>query len=49
MCPEVRAADLSDALRGDEVAHVVSRITEDPMPWLEREGGYRQVNWPVFP
>jgi plasmid stabilization system protein ParE len=33
----------------DEIAHVVSRITEDPMLWREREGGYRRVNCPVFP
>ena len=33
----------------DEVAHVVSRIAEDPMLWREQEGGYRRVNCPVFP
>ena len=33
----------------DEIAHVVSRIAEDPMLWREREGGYRRVNCPVFP
>lgn len=33
----------------DEIAHVVSRIAEDPTLWREREGGYRRVNCPVFP
>lgn len=33
----------------DEVARVVIRIAEDPTLWREREGGYRQVNCPVFP
>ena len=33
----------------DEVAHVVSRIAEDPTLWRERNGGYRRVNCPVFP
>ena len=33
----------------EEIAHVVSRIAEDPMLWREREGGYRRVNCPVFP
>jgi hypothetical protein len=31
----------------DEIAHVVSRIAEDPTLWREREGGYRRVNCPV--
>jgi len=33
----------------DEIAHIVSRIAEDPTLWREREGGYRRVNCPVFP
>ena len=33
----------------DEIAHVVSRIAEDPALWRERDGGYRRVNLPVFP
>ena len=33
----------------DEMAHIVSRIAEDPTLWREREGGYRRVNCPVFP
>lgn len=33
----------------NEVAHVVSRIAEDPLLWRERRGGYRRVNCPVFP
>ena len=33
----------------DEVAHIVSRIAEDPLLWREREAGYRRVNYPVFP
>jgi hypothetical protein len=33
----------------DEISHVVSRISDDPMLWREREGGYRRVNCPVFP
>jgi plasmid stabilization system protein ParE len=32
-----------------EVAHVLSRIVEDPLLWRERSGGYRRVNCPVFP
>lgn len=32
----------------DEVARVVSPMAEDPLLWREREGGYRQVNCPVF-
>ena len=33
----------------DEIAHIVSRIAEDPTLWREREGGYRRVTCPVFP
>lgn len=33
----------------DGIAHVVSRIAEDPTLWREREGGYRRVICPVFP
>ncbi len=44
---ESKQAGLGKRLR-DEVAHVVSRIAEDPMLWREREGGYRRVNCPVF-
>ena len=32
-----------------EVAHVLSRIVEDPLLWRERLGEYRRVNCPVFP
>ena len=45
---ESKQSGLGKRLR-DEVAHVVSRIAEDPMLWREREGGYRRVNCPVFP
>lgn len=45
---ESKQIGLGKRLR-DEVAHVVSRIAEDPMLWREREGGYRRVNCPVFP
>jgi len=45
---EAKEPGLGRHLR-DEVAHVVSRIAEDPMLWREREGGYRRVNCPVFP
>ena len=45
---EARDLGLGRRLR-DEVAHVVSRIAEDPMLWRERQGGYRRVNCPVFP
>ena len=45
---EAKESGLGRRLR-DDVAHVVSRIAEDPMLWREREGGYRRVNCPVFP
>jgi len=45
---EEKELGLGSRLR-DEVAHIVSRISEDPMLWREREGGYRRVNCPVFP
>jgi plasmid stabilization system protein ParE len=45
---EAKEPGLGRRLR-DDVAHVVSRIAEDPMLWSEREGGYRRVNCPVFP
>jgi len=45
---EAKEPRLGRRLRED-VAHVVSRIAEDPMLWREREGGYRRVNCPVFP
>lgn len=45
---EDKEAGLGKRFR-DEVAHIVSRITEDPLLWREREGGYRRVNCPVFP
>jgi hypothetical protein len=43
-----KEAGLGKRLR-DEIAHVVSRIAEDPLLWRERAGGYRRVNCPVFP
>ena len=30
----------------NEIAHVDSRIAEDPMLWRELEGAYRRVNCP---
>ncbi len=45
---EAKELGLGSRLR-DEVAHIVSRIAEDPILWREREGGYRRVNCPVFP
>jgi hypothetical protein len=45
---EEKELGLGSRLR-DEVAHIVSRIAEDPTLWREREGGYRRVNCPVFP
>jgi len=45
---ETREQGLGKRLR-DEVAHVISRIAEDPLLWRERPGGYRRVNCPVFP
>jgi hypothetical protein len=45
---ESKHSGLGKRLR-NEVAHVVSRIAEDPTLWREREGGYRRVNCPVFP
>jgi hypothetical protein len=45
---DAREPGLGKRLR-DEVAHVVSRIAEDPLLWRERLAGYRRVNCPVFP
>ena len=45
---EAKQSGLGKRLR-DEVAHVVSRVAEDPTLWRERKGGYRRVNCPVFP
>jgi len=45
---EAKELGLGGRLR-DEVAHIVSRIADDPMLWREREGGYRRINCPVFP
>ena len=45
---ETKQSGLGKRLR-DEVAHVVSRVAEDPTLWRERKGGYRRVNCPVFP
>ncbi len=33
----------------NEIAHVLSRVIDDPLLWRERPGGYRRVNCPVFP
>jgi toxin ParE1/3/4 len=33
----------------DETAHVINHIVADPLLWRERKGGYRRVNFPVFP
>jgi plasmid stabilization system protein ParE len=33
----------------EEVSHVVERILADPCLWRERTGGFRRVNYPVFP
>jgi len=43
-----RKAGLGKRFR-DEIARVLKRIAEDPTLWRERQGGYRQVNCPVFP
>jgi hypothetical protein len=39
---EEKELGLGSRLR-DEVAHIASRIAEDPMLWREREGGYRRI------
>jgi len=44
---EEKEPGLGSRLR-DEVAHIVSRIAEDPTLWREREGGFRRVNCPVL-
>ena len=33
----------------DEIAFVVDRKSEEPFLWHERDGGYRRVNYPIFP
>ena len=33
----------------DEAAHVLEQMLSDPYLWRERAGGYRRVNFPVFP
>jgi len=45
---EAREKGLGRRFR-DDVAHVLTRITEDPFLWRERPDGYHRVNCPVFP
>ncbi len=33
----------------NEVLEVCGLIVQQPLLWCERAGGYRRVNWPVFP
>ncbi|MGK0310354.1 MAG: hypothetical protein ACJAYS_001198 [Lentimonas sp.] len=44
---EDQQPDLGKRFR-DEVAHVLSRVVQDPFLWRERKRGYRRVNLPVF-
>jgi toxin ParE1/3/4 len=33
----------------NELEHVITRISQDPLLWAEQSHGYRRVNCPVFP